>query len=208
MVSMVDANSNNLALQIFDYCASVEFGKGKAQMAQNDIKQLIEEWAKELAPKRELEAAVELHDRAGNLIIDALGAEKKAEIGWLFENMAEDIKRIIAEKEKLEGRIINANAILSDLMGQDVDNALEADLSIRLLNFAAHVEAFELAAKIDEHRATQLEYIIAQAAKELLARKVSVTPNTPAYAAVDKAHSLLLKDGFESQIDFDELIDS
>lgn len=120
----------------------------------------------------------------------------------------ETLLRLLTERERLEGRIINANVILSDLMGQEVDDSLEADLSIRLLSFAAHVDAFELAAKIDQHRAVQLEYIIARAAKELLSLKAFVTPNSPAYAAVDFAHHLILKEGEDqSDTDFGDIID-
>lgn len=121
----------------------------------------------------------------------------------------ETLQRLLKEREKLQERIVNANVILSDLMCQEVDDSLEADLSIRLLSWACHVDAFELAASIDKHRATQLEYIIAHAARELLALKVSVTPDTPAYSAVAFAHHQLLADGEAfPKTDFSGIIDS
>jgi hypothetical protein len=120
----------------------------------------------------------------------------------------ETLKRLLDEREKLQGRIINANALISDLSGEDIDDALEADLSLRILSWATHVDAFQLAAKLNEHRAIQLEYIIGRAAKEVLSLKVSVTPNTPAYAAVDFARHLRMTEGdSEADTDFDDIID-
>ena len=71
--------------------------------------------------RKELAAAVELHERAGTMIAEALGRHALThQVGWLYEDYAADIRAIVDREE----RVAVENAVIKkqrDVLQAQVD---------------------------------------------------------------------------------------